>query len=490
LPRTAAAIPEETLRAIQDCFIAPPRRYRLPTGEVLASYSKAAELCRKTIAAHPDAPDLWIVRNRLMIALLGLWKTEANLAHLEAAIAEAKAALDAGYPKGCDLVARFCMARAALRDPAANPAVGIDLLVADNGGESASGPVLAVAALLALDVADRGRFDRFRKAILKNHTEYPMMWIFTSFLLERYHRYWLFQEPFTAGWSFGRREDNFMTGGEPEEARRMLKTELRAMDGKPLRIPEDLDSEWTMILFSQPAPWSKARDDGLPFAPVNNLLAFSEFAASRPAGEVKVLLATFGGDAQQTHEALLGGNTSKKNVDCPVLTVPGGIDNPLVHRLGILSEDEHLNSLLVARDGRIAAVISGLGKQRGREGGTLSNVICREDEMAVSAALERGDVQAAKERILTLAPPFDPDAVDERGRKLKKPVCHTAHLRARARVYMALKDYDKALADAEEVYSRQYGTDSGMSLRTPELDEAEQLRDSILKTLGKTDLKK
>lgn len=482
LPRGADSVPEETLRAIQECFIAPPRRYRLSHPEVLANYSKAADLCRQAIAAHPTAPDLWIVRNRLMVALLGLWKTEAKLAHFEAAVAEAKAAIDAGYPKGCDLAARFCMARAALRDPAANPGETIDRWLADNGGESASGPVLAAAALLALDVADRRRFEKFRKAILRNHTEHPMMWIFTSFLLERYHRYWLFQEPFTAGWSYGRRESNFLTRGDTEDARRMLKTELRTHDGKPLRIPEDLDSQWTMILFAAPAPWSAKRDDGLPPSPAPILQSFSEFAAARPAGDVKVLFATLGGDAEKARAELLGG---KSNLDCPVLTVPDGIANPLVNRLGILSEDSQLNSLLVAKDGRIAVVISGLGKQGGRGGGTLSDVICHQDELAVIAALERGDVQSAKEHIMALAPPFDPDAVDERGRKTKKPTYHTAHLRARARVYMALKEWDKALADAQEIYSRQYGTDSGMSLRTAELDEAEQLRDEIIKLRGK-----
>jgi hypothetical protein len=45
---------------------------------------------------------------------------------------------------------------------------------------------------------------------------------------------------------------------------------------------------------------------------------------------------------------------------------------------------------------------------------------------------------------------------------------------------MALGERDKALADAEEVVQRQLGTDGGMSLRTKELDEAEQLRDHIL----------
>jgi hypothetical protein len=45
---------------------------------------------------------------------------------------------------------------------------------------------------------------------------------------------------------------------------------------------------------------------------------------------------------------------------------------------------------------------------------------------------------------------------------------------------MALKEWDLARADAEEVVQRQMSTDGGMSLRTPELDASEALRDSIL----------
>lgn len=45
---------------------------------------------------------------------------------------------------------------------------------------------------------------------------------------------------------------------------------------------------------------------------------------------------------------------------------------------------------------------------------------------------------------------------------------------------MALGDWESALADAEEVVQSQLSTDGGMSLRTKELDEAEQLRDEII----------
>ncbi len=476
LARDSACVPEETLRAIQDCFVAPPLRYRLSRADIRTNYAKAVELCRKAMANHPAAPDLWIVRNRLIIALMGLWKSDSDLGQLEAAITESKAAMTAGFPKGSDVIARFCIARGDLREAAADPKSILKRLVADCGGDAAPGPALAVASLLALDVADRSSFENFRTTIIKNHTEYPMMWIFTAFLLDRYHDYWLFQVPFTPGWSYGRRQDYFLSKGDAEEGHRILRAELQTDDGKSLRIPEDLEKEWTMIVFSQPAPWNSKRDDGLPESPERTLQLLTGFASTRPAGDVKVMLATLGGDAAATRSSLLAG---RSKIDCPVLSIPGGMKNPLVHRLGLLSEDNKINSVLIRKDGRIATVLSGLVGQSGRGGATLGNVVAQEDEKTIAAALERGEIQTAKDMILALAPPFDPNAVDAKGRKLPKPTYSNAHLRARARVYMALKEWDKALADAEEVVQRQLGTDGGMSLRTAELDESERLRETI-----------
>ncbi len=476
LTREGNCVPEKTLSAIQDCFTPPPLRYRLSHADIRTNYAKAVELCRKAIADHSAAPDLWIVRNRLIIALMGLWKSDSDVGQLEAAVTESKAAMSAGFPKGCDVIARFCIARGELRDATADTKNILKRLVSDGGGDAAPGPVFAAASLLALDVADRASFENFRAAILKSHTEYPMMWIFTAFLLDRHHDYWLFQVPFTAGWSYGRRQDYFLSKGDAEEGHRMLRTELQTDDGKPLRIPEDLEKEWTMIVFSQPGPWSTKRDDGLPESPERTLQLFAGFASTRPAGDVKVMLATLGGDAAATRSALLAG---RSKIDCPVLSIPGGIKNPLVQRLGLLSEDDKINSVLIRKDGRIATVLSGLVSQSGRGGVTLGNVVAQEDEKAIAAALERGEIQAAQEKILALAPPFDPNAVDAKGRKLPKPNISSAHLRARARVYMALKEWDKALADAEEVVQRQLGTDGGMSLRTAELDESERLRETI-----------
>ena len=82
--------------------------------------------------------------------------------------------------------------------------------------------------------------------------------------------------------------------------------------------------------------------------------------------------------------------------------------------------------------------------------------------------------EAAKKFIYQLAPPYDPEAVDGGGRKLRKPNHNLSLLRARSRVHLALGELDKALADAEQVCMRQLSTDGGMSMKTDQLvaDEA------------------
>jgi hypothetical protein len=121
LPRTDASVPKDKLRAIQACFIQAPMRYRTPYDQVIASYEKADALCRAAIAAYPKAPDLWIVRNRRIAALMGLWKTRGDQEAFAAAVVEANAAVAGDYPPGTDVVARLCLARLAFRVADADP---------------------------------------------------------------------------------------------------------------------------------------------------------------------------------------------------------------------------------------------------------------------------------------------------------------------------------------------------------------------------------
>ena len=469
LERTPASVTEETLSAIQACFTAPPVRYRLPIEEIRANYEKAEELCAKAIAAHPDAPDLWIVRNRRIVALLGLSKLTADHTKYQRAIEEAKTALDSGMPDGTEVVARYCLAREALRAPDAVPVEVIGNYLESMGGENAPGPAFAAAALLALDAGDRELHEKYRKIILQNHIENPMMWSFVSFLLDRYHRYWLYQVPFTAGWSYGRRMDYSLALGEPEEVNRTISAEFLTLDGKPFRIPQDTLGKWTAVLFTE--SWTDDKKSQIPSMVTRYLKPYAE---SRGMDDFQVVVAVLGDDI-----APLRAHLEEKPLDCQILVVPGGIANPVVQHLGIVSENERPNALLLRPDGSIAVFLSGLSMQGKSAANVIQNVVDWHDEQAIIAMLERGDLDKAKELAFTLAPPFDPEAVDEKGRKLREPTFRLAHLSNRARVYMAMEQWDAALKDAEGVVKGHTSTAGGMSLRTNELDQAEALRDSI-----------
>jgi len=468
LKRDSNCVPEQTLGEIQQAFVAAPRRYRLTHEEAVASYSKVIRLCRKAIAENPQAIDLWIVRNRLIIALMGLWKAEAKLEHLEQAIAEARTAVEVGYPEGCDLIARFCLARAALRDPMSDWQKVLDRFQQDCGGAKASGPALAVTALLSLDAADRRRFEDCRMAIIQDHAGQPMMWNFSAFLLDRYLSYYLFQAPFSAGRTYDRREGYFFSKAQPEDSGRALVAEFKTLNGDSVRLPGDLKSKWTVLVLA--APWEK---DGPP-SPLGEVSQQLRMAANRPDGDVEVMLVVFADDAAKVRE-LLG----EKPPEVRVLLVPTGMNSPVVQRLGMLSEDKRLNLALLRRDGSVAATISGLAMNIKSVGGSLANTIAACDELEVSQALEQGDLDKARRIAFTFAPEFDPDALDDKGRKINPPRYSTEHLRARARVYMAMKQWDKALADGEEVVSRQLAIDGGLGMRTDDLDVAEALRDEI-----------
>ena len=464
LTRTPSSVPAEKLLAIQKCFVAPPFRYRLSRDQVRANYEKADALCRKVIAAHPQAPDLWIVRNRRMIALLGLWKLSSDQKYLERAVDEAKVAMGKQCPRGADVVARFCVARQSLRAVDADSKAVIGDFLKISGGQEASAPALAAAALLALDVGDRMLHEQCRRALLDKHAENPIMWPVVSFLVNRYHRYWLYRATYTAGWSFGRRQGHFLSSGEPEDARRVLKAECKTLDGEAFRIPEDTSGKWTaIVLMSRP-------NQGIPRGTV-------EFAEARPFKDVAIVAAVLDDDADKVRAIL-----KEKPHKCPTVIVPGGMRNPLVRKLGILAEDERPNTVILRPDGSIAAVVSGLARTKGN---VIQNVIEWQDEKAVDDALDRGDLEEAKRLAFTMAPLKEPIPPDQKKRRRKRPKpISLPHLRSRAKVYMAMKDWKLALVDAEEVYLRIKRRDGFLSMRTAELDEAEKLRAAVLKVLG------
>jgi hypothetical protein len=195
---------------------------------------------------------------------------------------------------------------------------------------------------------------------------------------------------------------------------------------------------------------------------------------------VKVIAAIFDDEvppeAAGFNEAALG---------CPVVMVPGGLNNLLVQELGIMGEQDSPNLLVLRPDGSIAASLSGLALHRRHGGEIVKNIIGWQEEKAVTEALARGDIEEAKRLAFLMAPTEEPVPANPKEGSVKPEPHSNYQLRSRAKVYMALKDYKLALADIEEVVSRQVAIDGGMSLRSKELDDAEKLRDEILEMRGK-----
>lgn len=466
LGRDDKSVPLETLLSIQACFVSPATCYQSSHVEVLANYRKAVELCHKAIAEHADAPDLWVVRNRLIVALMGLWKSESDLTHLEEAFVAAREAVDAGYPAGCDLVARFCLAREALRSPQADSAAIMEDFVARSGGDQAPGPALAAAASLSLDVADRVRFERYRALILRQHAEHPMMWLYASSLLDRHHDYWRFQVPFYVGYSYPHRERNFKERGEVEGAHRLLKSGLLKPDGSIFRIPEDLTADYTAIFFTLPGPWDEKGLASLPASPFRAVTGFASATADRPTGKVQTILTVLAD--QPLSEVTQDRNGREIRHPFAMMALPGGVGNPLVHRLGLLFDQGGLNSVLLDKQGRVLCMISGIARSTTISENALINVLNRQDALKVDGLLAKGQLDEAKQFIRALAPEEAPDKYS------------SDSIRARARVYRASGELDKALADIKELINRQQSVAERTSEKSAQHEADEVFRDEII----------
>jgi len=289
---------------------------------------------------------------------MGLWKLDGGRSHFDAAVQEAKQAVEHGCPPGTDIVARFCLTREAFRADDADPADVIGRFAKANGDETTATTALAVASLLALDVGDRRLHEHCRRASLDKHANTPALWTATAYLLDRYHRYWMYHPPFTAGWTYGRRMGHFLATGEPEDANRTLRVELKTLEGKAFRIPEDTGDKWTVLEFTPSAEGSR------------HLQRYGAFIKDRPYKDVNLFAVVLNEDA-----------------DAPNNWKPKPISTP--------------------------------------------------------------------------------------------------HLRSRAKVYVAIEEWDAALADAEQVYLAVNSKAGWLSMRTAEIEEAEKLKATIISAQGK-----
>lgn len=371
--QSADSVLTETLDAIQACFVPVPLRYRLTRAEALANYKKAETLCAAAITQYPNAPDLWRVRNRRIIALLGMSNLDCEPKHLEAAAKEARSALVATLPRGADVVPRFCLAKEALRQGDSSQEV-LSSLIEASGAADAPASAYAAAAMLAIGVNARGLHETYRELALTKHDGNPLIWPVTSFLQDQNHRYRLFKPHlYSAGGEHhyrrlrGELRRNATAPDVPEDAHGSLKADFKTLTGDLVKLSPATDGKLTLLMFVEPPADPQA---DFP-AEINGAITVDSKGNERKTSGVmqnafkladehvgkgvKVIAAFLSDDADRV-QALM----KKTDWPCQAVMVPGGLSNPLVQRLGILSADRIPNIVLLQPDGKILWKISGI----------------------------------------------------------------------------------------------------------------------------------
>lgn len=466
---TAGSVPENVRKAIQDCFVDAPLRYRLTRSQALANYRKAEKLSRDAIAQHPKAADLWYVRNCRIIALLGMWKLAFEPRHLADAVAESRIALAATTSDGANVVPRFCLATEALRRGETAPHLVLSELINDDAPSAA----YAAAAVLAMNFNAVDLHAKFRKKLLEFPNDDPALWPVVSFLKDQNHRFRMFKSNYYMPASLARRlvradlRSNATDLDAPADTSGPVRGEFKTLAGEKLRLPQATDGKLTLLMFVEPPAAGEfptlingavSEDSrGRKVETLGVMQHAFQFAGQHVHNEIKVI-AAFPSDDTDRIKALM----QKHAWPCQVVTLPGGLSNPLVRRLGILSADRVPNIVLLRPDGTIVWKLSGLVHPQVRsEGlGETLGVISR----ALKTQIDRYEIERAivvleqgnhDEAVRLFSGPFPPP-------ERPNPDGWTAprlHGRALARIQLkrwepALADLDAAIQAHESVFNR------------------------------------
>jgi len=456
---TAGSVSENAFKAIQDCFIDVPLRYRLTRSQALENYQRADKLCQDAIAQYPKEPALWYVHQCRIIALLGMWKLAFEPRHLADAVAESSIALAATPPEGVDVIPRFCLATEVLRRGELAPHQVLSGLVSDDASASA----YAAAAVLAMNFNAADLHAKYREKLLELPNGDPGLGPAISFLQDQNHRFRMFKYNYYMPASLARRivradlRSNAADLDGPADTSGPVQVELMTLAGEKLSLPQATDGKLTLLMFVEPPTDGDAdfpilingavSEDsrGRKVETLGVMQHSFQFAEQHVHKEIKVIAAFLSDDADLTNTLV-----EKHAWPCQVVTVPGGIMNPLMRRLGVLSADRVPNIVLLRPDGTIVWKLSGLVHPQVRsEGiGETLGVISRalktqinryEIERSISK-LELGDHDEA-ERLFS-GPFKPPERPNHDGWTAPR-----FHGRALARIQ--LKRWDAALADLD-----------------------------------------
>lgn len=435
------------LREINGCFILPPFRYRLSRADSLLMYKQADDLCQKALKNHSKKESLWLVRNRRVVALLGRWNLEADTAYLNAAVEEAKQILDEDLPWSAQVVARFCLARNDLRGEYDSAAQILAKVVEDLGAELCPASGLAMVSILALEANDRQLHESYRQRFLDHEVSSLMLGV-KNFFNSRFQRFQLFRPNTTRGDRMFATRGYIVKHEWNPDAPVLPKTAFKDLDGETFILPDANEGKLTLLLFIEP-PEDPNADfpiqldrNGKPTKndAIRKVVSDATLMAKTHLNQsVEVVLAFLSDDPERVRELMEKNDWSHKAV-----LVAGGLRDPIVNELAIVSADRVPNVFLLRRDGRIAWHTEGLQYKK-EFGYPFALLLAMKVHIEVAdveygyRALERGEYERA---VKIFEGPFAPTNPDRYG--WRSPRHH-----GRTLALMALGRWKEAIEAAE-----------------------------------------
>ena len=346
----------ELLKAIRACFLPVPFRYRMSKAEALANYRRAAELSSKAIATYPEASDLWQVRNYRLIALLGMASLDGSSSSFQEAIKEARITAALALPEGAGIVARFCLAKEALRQGSQSAKDVVTAFIAESGGEKASLSAYSAACVLAIHADSLELYQQYRTRILNADTYARELVPFVAFLCDRFHQYYLFRGTrlfYVPSGAYRWKERRYMVdNGLTTSTLPLPPLQLKTLDGKTVSLPDIHSETMTLLAFVElPADGGNELSSAF-IAPGSHggLLSKAYSLLRWKNNNGLKCITVFLSDDVGRVKAI----RDKYSLPGLLAVLPGGLNNPVVKQLGILSADRNVNTFLIRRNGSIA----------------------------------------------------------------------------------------------------------------------------------------
>ena len=447
-------IPFNVINKIQSSFIMAPLRYRQTVTQATDNYKRIEKLCSDAIAKFPKASNLWQVRNKRIIALLGMGAYKGESKYVTQASEESFKVLSEDLPKESELIARYCLAKDELWKEGSSSNRIISKFIDSLGSDKANALSYSAASILGIQADSREIYERYRTIVLNNYSEDESVYPIVSFFQNRYHQFYLFSG--SPLYYHKSREYRFVErrylidNGDEAIKTPMPSLELINLDGSTFTLPKKNNNKLTVLAFVEPPPSGKLDlYEGIytmpiksikknPYFNISGLLSSANTLVTSHLNKEIDLVIAFVSDDIKHIKAL----HNKCKFPGKITMIPGGNSNPIVKKLGLVSADIFPNIYVIRRDNTIAWNKGGLFYPALHSFtyvynmGIGNSLIRCEVEVGYRALENKNYKEAA--RIFSGAYTIG----DQRLFKWTSSIYH-----GRALAHMGLKDWEKALED-------------------------------------------